>query len=141
MKQTSISIFLVGALLVLTACSPSPQELEGSWTLVQLNGEPILPDVVVLLTIEEGAISGSSGCNTYSGGTILPGGKVELNELSMTLVACLDQAVNDQETNYFIALNRVDRWKISSDDLTLSGSGVTLQYERAVGGFFNEPNP
>ena len=48
-------------------------------------------------------MSGSSGCNTYSGGYKLDGSTVTIGPLASTRMAC-DQALMDQETAFLTAL-------------------------------------
>lgn len=131
--KKSIMLFNLVLLVLLSASScarTSDGELAGEWVLVKLNGADALGGVNVTLSYSDGTVSGFGGCNSYSGSVALKGSRVEFSDLGMTLMACLDSAVSQQESDFFIALNLVNSWQTDGDRLTLSGTDVKLEFTR-----------
>src|SRR4030043_992443 len=64
------------------------------WTLSTMNGQPVSPETNITAvftpgeTPNTGAISGSSGCNTYSAGYTLDGNNLTVQPAAVTLMAC-----------------------------------------------------
>ncbi len=114
--------------LLLSACSTSTSALTGEWRLSKLNGADPIAGSIVTLVFDEKQVSGSGGCNTFSGSFSVKSSKITFSDLAMTLMACLDQQVNQQEADYFIALNQVDKFTVSQDSLELTGSNVSLEF-------------
>jgi len=80
----------------------------------------------------KGAISGSSGCNTYSGQYAVSGS----NSMTITGVAATRKACADDvmavETAYLAALGKVATYTLSGDTLTLKDSGGSTQVTYAL---------
>ena len=101
----------------------SAADLDGTgWTLLELkDGQPALADAAVSISFEDGKISGSGGCNSYTGSFSLD----EINPFIMTTgpVAATRQACSDpvgaQETAYFTALEKVSQWAYMFGQLAL----------------------
>jgi heat shock protein HslJ len=92
----------------------SASDLSGTtWNLVEMNYRvPVLPDLPVSIAFDGEQISGSGGCNNFTGSFTL--GDVNpllmtTGSLAATQKACPD-AVLDQETSYFAALEGVVQW-------------------------------
>lgn len=135
MQKAIIAILMFAFLLALAGCRGAADEaLTGEWKLVRINGVETLPGVEVTLTFDQGTASGFAGCNSFSGAAKLSGKNILFSDLSMTLMACLDDAITRQETDFFIALNQVDTWQVSGDRLRLSGMNVNLEFTRRVAG-------
>jgi heat shock protein HslJ len=131
-KRLKIIQILTLLMLLAAACNAADATPEGEWVLATLNGANTLPDVTVTLNIDGDSVSGFSGCNHFSGKADIKGRQIQLNELSMTLMACLDELVNQQEADFFIALNLVDTWQVADDRLTLSGGDWALEFTRGA---------
>jgi heat shock protein HslJ len=109
----------------------SAADLDGTtWTLLELDvDQPTLPDAPVTLSFAGDQLSGSGGCNTYSGGFTLG----EDNPFVMTIgpvvstqMACPEPVLN-QETAYLTALQSVTQWGYVVGDLAIyydKGDGV-----------------
>ena len=128
---------------------PLPQEASGSlegtsWRLVafledkEVEGmaaplvavtEP-LPGTQLTIEFEDGMVSGSAGCNTYSAQYRLDGPALTLEGLAFTEMDCLDPAgVIDQEQRYLCALRVVTGYRITGHQLWLeSGDGQVLLF-------------
>jgi heat shock protein HslJ len=127
-----LPILLTLALLITAACESKSDLLEGEWELATLNGVNALPDVTVTLSIHGDTVSGFSGCNTYSGAATIQARQIQFSDLSMTLIACLDEQVTQQEADFLSALSMVDTWQVSDDRLTLSGGNWTVEFTRVI---------
>jgi heat shock protein HslJ len=111
---------------------PIPTDaIEGvTWLLAEqlidgaLTGVP--EDVVVTLLLEDGAIGGSGGCNSYFGSYTLDGDAVTFSGIGSTLMAC-EPPAGDVETAYFSNLELVATWFSDGGSLTLNdGTGVPV---------------
>jgi heat shock protein HslJ len=91
-------------------------------------------DAVTIQFDNAGQVSGSGGCNSYSGSYLVDGNTLTLTEIVSTLMACVDTALMDQEIEYFDALQTVSEFQIEGDRLTLTyddGQGA-LHFVRAT---------
>jgi heat shock protein HslJ len=106
-----------------------PRLEEGEWTLVGYvhDGVPGSPldetPVTALFTRDAGAesghISGSAGCNAYSGVYIAEDGSVRFSELASTDAACAPQIMTHEEA-YFAILAVVSDYETTTTRLTMS---------------------
>jgi len=87
------------------------------------NPQPTPEDVSVTLNVnKDGEVSGSSGCNNYSGKVTIDGDSVTFELGASTLMAC-DPAANAMESAYLGALVGVERAEIKQDQLILYYNG------------------
>jgi len=84
-------------------------------------------------------------CNYYRGtvsgaNDVIPDRSTDLTftVVSSTLAACAQSAMTQLEDAYIGAVRRVDHAERDADVLTLSGSGVTLVFDRAAPGVLQE---
>ena len=76
---------------------------------------------------EDGRVSGSTGCNSYGGTYQVRGDTISFGRLISTRRACLDQNANQQEQRFLAALESANRFRLSSNRLTiLSDRGRTV---------------
>lgn len=95
-----------------------------AWVLTELDGAPPLDGTTIDLTITTDSVSGSSGCNTYTGGATLTMETSTLEvdpELASTMMAC-EQPIMDQEQRYLEALAGVASYEMAADELVLKDS-------------------
>jgi putative lipoprotein len=151
--RTLRTFLAIGAVAALAACSgggtddetpleESPTgagnaalDITGSWTLTSgsnadgditpVEGSPVTMDVTA-----DGAVSGSSGCNTYNGDVTIDGTEVSFGPIASTMMACADD-IMAVESAYQAALGDVNEGALENDTLTLSGNGSELVYEPA----------
>lgn len=107
-----------------------------SWRLIELNGQPVVGGET--LTLEFAAdgqqVSGYGGCNQFFGPYTQNGASLQLGPLASTRRACLDPALNTQETAYFQALESTTRYSIEQGQLVLySGNEVVARFRRGGG--------
>lgn len=103
-----------------------PAVLQGaSWMVEDINRGGVIDNSRLTLTFgTDGRVSGSGGCNSFSGTYSADGSSVSLGPLAMTRRACLGKALNAQETRYTSALTGKLSWAILADGaLELTGEG------------------
>jgi heat shock protein HslJ len=71
-------------------------------------------------------ISGSSGCNTYSGPYTATATTIEIGPLASTLRACADPATTQQEQEFLAALALATSYRVAGDRLDLLRDGGTI---------------
>jgi heat shock protein HslJ len=155
-KIALIAPLLAALALVMTACTPPlgepipayppPEEepvvtpaeadtgpdLEGtSWQLISYvneEGEAVaaVPDVNASITFQDGIVSGTSGCNSFSGSYTLDGTQISIGEVASTLMAC-PEPLMQQEQGLMAALGEAAAYTIEGDGLQLvDGDGNVL---------------
>jgi heat shock protein HslJ len=134
MMNVIVSFVLCVALLAVSGCTPQAQNISAPaggggltgkvWAISQLNGKSLLPGSGITAEFSaDGKVSGSSGCNRYSGSYTTSGDTITFSSpMAATMMAC-DQAVMDQETAYLKDLGDAKTYSVQGDQLTLSGAG------------------
>src|SRR5262245_24976892 len=148
MRRTIVLVLMSILAVVLAACnasaSPSPAasaaasgggagaaapELVGTaWALGDLPGQ-VLNDVRPTIAFSgDGTVSGSGGCNDFSGNYTVDGSKLTFGPLASTQKACGD-AVDNLEQAYLAALQATQSYEITSDaKLKLTAGATTLTF-------------
>ena len=120
-KFTFISTVSVLLVFVLGACSTVNQAtndlLEGtSWKLTSYGGTAVLEGTTVTANFADGEMNGSGGCNSYGGSYQVNGNKIQMENLMMTLMACLNpEGVMDQEAAVFGFLQNAETFEINAE--------------------------
>lgn len=98
-----------------------------AWVVEDINRGGVIDNSRLTLTFgADGRVSGSGGCNSFSGTYSADGTSVTLGPLAMTRRACLGEALNAQETRYTAALTGTLNWAILADGaLELTGESGT----------------
>jgi len=131
--------------LTLTSCGAGDAagraaSLEGEWTLLTLNSAPLLAGSAINATFAEGKITGYSGCNSYGGSYTVKGDSLELGEIAMTLMACPEEGIMEQEQAYMEALSKVTKFRLDNDRLELlDASGTALLVYARMEPFTGDP--
>lgn len=77
---------------------------------------------------EDGTVAGTGGCNEYSGPYTTDGESIDIGPLASTMKLCSEPAgVDDQESQFFAALDAATTYQISGDVLELRDDGGALQ--------------
>lgn len=103
------------------------RSLEGTvWLLRHIADVPPLPeDARITLQLENGQISGNSGCNRYRGSFEMDGEKLQIapgsGGLATTLMACPDEMMQ-AERHYVGALAQVSNFQLNGDQLLLNSA-------------------
>ncbi len=102
--------------------------LQGNiWVLSQYRGTDgemvdTLPDQQVTAEFDGENLSGSAGCNSYSGPYTVDGSTMTLGPMISTMMACAQQSVMDQEAAFTGQLDQVVSYDIVDDQLQLSNA-------------------
>lgn len=115
------------ALVTLAAgCSPKgsasePPNLDGtSWSLIQINGQDLIPETQATLTFDGDQINGKASCNNYFGSVTIKDDSFSVGMVGNTEMWCMEpEGVMDQETDYLKTLSAVARYSVENDELTL----------------------
>ena len=106
LKMITLAIAVL-ALLLFSACSSNAEGqslTEQIWMLTELGGKaPLLETTITAEFSPDGSVSGSSGCNRYSGPYTVDGNNIEMGPFASTLMACPD-LIMAQEALYLKAL-------------------------------------
>ena len=107
-----------------------------TWHALTVDGHAAIPVEVgarpwLQFGRDSARVAGSTGCNRIAGPFTVNGSSLKFGPLAMTRMACVDSAVNAQESAFAAALNEVDEFAISADTLTLfSGGKPRLRFVR-----------
>jgi heat shock protein HslJ len=110
-------------LIMLTACNAAPasnDSLDGtSWELYAISKHFLIEGSTITIAFEDGQVSGSAGCNSYSGEYQVNGKKIKFGMLASTLMACIDTAIMEQETMFMQMLGDAHRFEIVDGQLQI----------------------
>jgi heat shock protein HslJ len=72
----------------------------------------------------DSTLSGSAGCNRYTGGYVMEGTRLDVGPLASTMMACVDPpGLMEQETAYLKLLESAQAFRLSENKLELLGDG------------------
>jgi putative lipoprotein len=126
-------------LLVRAAGGPNSSDValrNSYWKLTRLGDSPVhvgegQSEPHLILAEEQMQVSGSGGCNRFTGGFTLDGDKLRFGRIASTMMACADGM--EQEGLFFRDLAKVARYRIAGDRLELlDDSGATVMRFAAV---------
>ena len=78
---------------------------------------------------DDGTVSGSSGCNTFSGTYSADGAIIEIGPLASTQKMCVAEEVMEQEAQFLAALGNASMYEIRGDRLQLRNADGALQVD------------
>jgi heat shock protein HslJ len=109
------------ALLGVGAAAAEHKGLDGtSWQLLQLGPNGALSENLPTLSFSaDGKVSGSGGCNTFTGTVTTSGMVIKFGPLTATKKSCSD-AVNKQEATYLKALKKAQTYEIRATSLLIN---------------------
>ncbi len=87
----------------------------------------VLEGTEITAIFQRGKVSGSAGCNDYSGSYLIDGNTLIISNLTSGRKAC-DQPVMDQETAYLAALETATAYQVQGDQLVINTAMGPLQY-------------
>lgn len=111
------------ASIATTAMATGTLPLDGTaWVLKSAAGKPVVSGVVATLQFSAGRVSGSDGCNRYSGTYKATADELHVApDLATTRMAC-PGIVDEQARAYVAALTGAQRWRVQGERLELLSS-------------------
>jgi heat shock protein HslJ len=89
------------------------------------------PGTQITAEFADGQVTGSAGCNNYSGSYITTpaanGGRISISDLSPTMMLC-EEEIMDQETRYLGSFMAATKYTIKDNELTIFYPGGRLVY-------------
>jgi heat shock protein HslJ len=114
-REAFIRNATIAGWLLLAACAPKqpapavidPTTLGGvTWRLEELAGRGVIDNSHVTIEfLPDGNVTGSGGCNRYSGSATLKGPQITFTPLASTMMACAPELM-DQEMRFYAALGK-----------------------------------
>jgi heat shock protein HslJ len=149
LQSAFVLLPLLALACVLTGCAttseppgPTPQLAGTRWFVTQIDGKRPLNDVPLMADFtNEGRISGDSGCNNFSGPYVQMGSTVEIGELLSTRRACVDSAVQRQETRLLDILQGASMARLVKGELHLRTDDGSLVLAPASISIATSPAP
>ena len=138
-RRAALGMLAATVLVLASACGGddgdegTPATIDGtSWVVVPDSVGVDVPDgVEVTIDFADGQVSGSSGCNRFTGTYTIDGDTLTFGPLASTKMAC-EGPVQSVEDQVLVALSSVDGYDVGADTLDLlSGSDIVLQYTAA----------
>ena len=131
----ALFILLAGCAAEPAATQPageSARELVSThWQLVSFDTTdsetPVVEDSQITIHFDtDGQVNGSAGCNSYGGVYRVEQGQLTIDEVVSTLMACTDNAIMDQETQFLTALQTTGAFELNGDRLLIHyGDGLS----------------
>jgi heat shock protein HslJ len=108
-----------------SATVPGAGKLFGPmWMLTEIHGRAVATSKpYIQLDGASRRVSGDGGCNRFSGVFEIDGANLRLSRLSSTKRACVDNQLQQIETSFMSALDRVTRFEVRGDTLRLYAGG------------------
>jgi len=149
--RTSLALILLAVLALACSGPPSssqpapesrPATLAGTaWRVVSVAGRSPNAAARPTAVFSPDRVTGSGGCNAYGGRYQYDpaSGRIEMRDLGMTLMACVDAPRNDFEAVFFQTLGQANLVAVDAQGLmALSGPGGVIVFQldpqRAVEG-------
>jgi len=104
-----------------------------TWRLTEINGQGALADVAVTASFASpDRVSGSGGCNRYTGAATADNGQLTVGALAATRMYCAEAGVAAQEDAYFSALAKATGYTVLGTELRLGAEkgDATLVFVR-----------
>ena len=109
----------------------SPNPLSGTyWTLIRLNGQPLIRGTRILLHFSGLEFNGNAGCNSYHGGYGITG---QQGVFEITIMDCMHPDLMAQETAYTDQLGQILPIEPAKYRITHTGSLTQLELLDANG--------
>jgi len=119
-------------LVAILSKTAAPTLVGPTWRLVTLEGRAVVAGTQVTAAFDnEQRISGSAGCNRYTGAATVTGEQLAVGALASTRMFCGAECVMPQEDAYFAALGKARTYRIVDGELRLGPAAgvVTLVYK------------
>src|SRR5262245_43341121 len=122
----AIALYVSSMVVQSVVAMAEAKSLNGRWLAEDIHHGGVIDRVQTMLEINtNGAISGTGGCNRFTGRASIAGKKITFGPIASTKMACTP-AVMNQEGKFFSALGDVRTWRIDAARhklLLLDGNG------------------
>jgi len=124
MNQKIHWIVLILALLAITSCANATEinmtefELtDTEWWVEDIDGKGVIDmSHTTLQFLEQGGVTGDTGCNRYRGSAEVSGTSISFGPMAGTRKACAPSLM-DQEMKFYQAITRVVSWEVADTGL------------------------
>jgi heat shock protein HslJ len=126
-----------GETLLVYGTTAGAEGILGAWNVTSYyTGDAVASvsgDVTLTAEFAADGVSGNGGCNQFNGPYTVDGQSITIGPLASTRAACPDEALQQQETDYFAALELATTFQVTGDRLDLFRDGGTYAatFERA----------
>jgi heat shock protein HslJ len=130
-NSMKLIIIIIAAILISFGCSSSRKataDLNGNWELVVFPySTKTLDEIFAMkkpeLQLENGRLSGNTGCNRINGTYTVSGNSIQFGpNLAMTKMGC----PNYDENVFLEAFNKVNRYQLKNNELSLMHDSTLL---------------
>jgi heat shock protein HslJ len=125
-----LGLLIATLTLVVAACGGDAGDPSGrTWTLTELDEAPALAGTLVTISFVDGEVTGSTGCNTYSGTATWGDGDLTVDPGLVATRRSCDAPIMDQEQRFLGVLLEADAYEVDGDELRLlDGGSVTARF-------------
>jgi heat shock protein HslJ len=110
----AIAFFVSSMVCQSAVAMAESKSLNGRWRAEDIRRGGVIDRIRTILEINaNGAVSGTGGCNRFTGRASIAGKKITFGSVASTRMACTP-AVMDQEGKFFAALDDVRAWRIDT---------------------------
>lgn len=108
--------------------APSAAELDGTtWLSTEVAGQTLVADTRITLAFSDTALAIVGGCNTQTGGYSVDGGRLVVEALAQTLMAC-EEGLTAQDAWLAQLVQSEPTISRDGDALTVAGDDVTIVF-------------
>ncbi len=127
MKMKYVAVVALAGILMLslTACgggnSAPDDPLNGtSWELMAYRKTKPIPGTTLTAMFEDGQVSGSAGCNSYSGSYQVNGDKITVGPTAITEMACMEpEGAMEQEMTFMELLTNAQTFQLTDEQMQI----------------------
>ena len=133
MKRT---LLVASAALLLTACQPPAEPLDGRWQVQQIAGASLGEDVAIWMTFDAAneTVTGFTGCNDFTAPLNTFGETLTIGPVAEGAGECASMAAATDEQRFLLVLPQVQRQILRGRSLELlqaaSGSETLIRLRR-----------
>ncbi len=104
---------------------PTPNLLHTEWLLEDLAGRGVLDRIQATLAFPgPDKVAGKGSCNRFFGAVEIHGESIKFGNLASTRMACLNEAVSNQEASYLQALQGAENITVDGPYLLIYSKGL-----------------
>ena len=130
-NEVNLTLIRVSGTGTISPGSGSPLLESTTWKLISMPNSVVRTgtperEANFVLRASDQTISGTGGCNSFSGSYNLNGDRISFTRVMSTMRACADPVANNTEQLFLRALSRTYRWRITGQGLDLLDSAESV---------------